>query len=79
PYSEGFTATVNGEAVDIEKVDYGFMAVRVPGKTESKIVFKYETPGWNTGVKISLVCLGAFAVYMAIVIIYRRKKRSSAK
>ncbi|MEE1172215.1 MAG: YfhO family protein [Ruminococcus sp.] len=79
PYSEGFSAKVNGEPVDVEKVDYGFMAVRVPGKTECDVVFTYETPGWNTGVKISLAALAVFAVYLAAVVIYRRKRRSAAR
>lgn len=75
PYSTGFTATVNGEAVEIEKVNYGFMAVKVPANTECDIVFTYETPGFSQGATISLCALGAFAVYLTIVIIYRTKKR----
>lgn len=74
PYSTGFSATVNGEAVDIEKVNYGFMAVKVPANTECDIVFTYQTPGLATGIVISLVALGVFAVYMTIVIIYRKRK-----
>ena len=76
PYSEGFTATVNGEAVDVEKVNYGFMAVKVPANTKCDIVFTYETPGFSQGVMISLCALGAFVIYLSIVIIYRRKKKS---
>ena len=30
PYSDGFTAYVNGEEADVEKVNYGFMAVKIP-------------------------------------------------
>lgn len=76
PYSEGFTATVNGEAVEVEKVNYGFMAVKVPANTKCDIVFTYETPGFSQGVMISLCALGAFVIYLSIVIIYRRKKKS---
>ena len=54
--------------VDVEKVDYGFMAVRVPGNTKSDIVFRYRTPGLDLGVKISLCALAAFAVYMLTVL-----------
>ena len=75
PYSEGFSATVNGEKVEIEKVNYGFMAVKVLGYTDCEIEFTYETPGLSTGIKISLCALVAFAVYVAVIIIYRRKKR----
>ena len=74
PYSEGFSATVNGEKVEIEKVNYGFMAVKVPGYTDCEIEFTYETPGLSAGIKISLCALVAFAVYVIVIIIYRRKR-----
>ena len=76
PYSEGFSATVNGEPVEIERATFGFMAVRVP-KGKSDIVFTYETPGFKTGVVISLCALAAFAVYITLIIVFRiiRKKR----
>ena len=75
PYSDGFSAEINGEPVEIEKVNYGFMAVRVPGYIDCEIVFTYETPGFWTGVKISLCALTAFAVYLCIVICFSRRKR----
>ena len=74
PYSEGFSAKVNGEDVEIEKVNYGFMAVKVPGYKDCEIEFIYETPGLSAGVKISIVAFCAFAVYIAVIIIYRRSK-----
>ncbi len=77
PYSKGFTATVNGEPVDVEKVNYGFMAVKIPAESLCKIEFTYETPGLSTGIKISLTALFAFAVYMGIIIIYRTLKSKS--
>ena len=78
PYSDGFTATVNGEKADIEKVNYGFMAVRVPsGKSE--IVFTYETPGFKAGTVISIASAAAFVLYIALLIARRiRKKRKRA-
>lgn len=66
PYSNGFTATVNGKKTDIENVNNGFMAVKVAAHTKSTIVFTYETPGFSTGVKISLASLGAFVLYVCI-------------
>lgn len=47
PYSDGFTATVNGKATDVEKVDYGFMAVKIPKGEKCDIVFTYETPDFQ--------------------------------
>ena len=75
PYSEGFSAKVNGEDVEIEKVNYGFMAIKVPGYTDCEIEFTYETPGLSAGIKISLTALFAFAVYVITIIIYKRKSK----
>ncbi len=82
PYSEGFTAEVNGEPVDIEKVDFGLMAVRVPGKSKCDIVFHYETPGFRLGLQVS-ACAGiVLAVYLTAVLIIwiiRRKRNAIRK
>lgn len=75
PYSDGFSATVNGKKAEIEKVNYGFMAVKIPANTECEILFTYETPGFSLGLKISFCALGAFVVYLSIVMLYRTKKR----
>ena len=75
PYSSGWSATINGAPVEIEKADFGFMAVRVPARTDSLIRFTYETPGLKTGVLLSFGALAAFAVYLAVVIIIRKIRR----
>ena len=75
PYSDGFTAAVNGRATPVEKVNYGFMAVRVPAG-KSKIVFSYETPGFKLGTLISLCAAGAFAVYAVLTVVLGRKRQS---
>ncbi|MBQ2488103.1 MAG: YfhO family protein, partial [Ruminococcus sp.] len=72
PYSEGFSATV-------EKVTYGFMAVKVP-QGKSEVVFTYATPGFRLGMLISLCAAAAFAAYMVLTIVFRqRRKRKSIK
>ena len=53
PYSEGWTAEVNGEKADVEKVSYGFMAVRAEAG-DNVITFSYSTPGLKTGIIISI-------------------------
>lgn len=67
PYEDGWSATVNGEAVDIEKVNVGFMAVRVPGGAECDIRFDYHTPGLTAGLMLTLAGVIIFAVYMLLV------------
>ena len=43
PYDEGWSATVNGKEVEIEKVNVGFMAVKVDAGV-SEIRFNYTAP-----------------------------------
>lgn len=72
PYDEGFTAYVNGLPADIEKVNIGFMAVRVPAG-ENVIRFEYNTPGLMEGGLISLGALLIFGAYVLIIFLIRRK------
>lgn len=72
PYSEGWTAKVNGKATDVERVSEGFMAVRAE-KGENTIVFSYETPGLKAGIILSISSAIILALY---VLIFRRKRGS---
>lgn len=77
PYEEdGWTAYVDGEPVQIEQVNIGFMAVRVAAGRHN-IEFRYRTPGLLTGVKISVAALAAIAVYL-LVIFFRRRQNPAA-
>ena len=71
PYSEGFTATINGKPVDVDKVNYGFTGVRIPAEKNLKIVFRYKTPGLSQGIIISLSADAAYALYMGGIITFR--------
>jgi len=55
PYSEGFKAYVNGKEQPILKANIAFMALELKSGY-NKIVLKYETPYFNLGIKVSLVC-----------------------
>jgi uncharacterized membrane protein YfhO len=77
PYSSGFSATVNGEPVEIEEVTYGFMAVKIPANTECNVVFTYETPGFSLGCKISLAAFCALLVYSCTILIFRRHRSAA--
>ena len=76
PYDEGWSATVNGEPCDIEKVNVGFMAVKVP-KGTSEIRFSYETPGLKTGLLITLVTCAVFAIYLIIFAFIPKEKKEN--
>lgn len=66
PYESGWTATVNGEPVDIEKVNIGFMAVKVPAGT-SEIQFHYQTPGLKLGAIVTGCAVPLLVAYVLIM------------
>ncbi|MGN0651048.1 MAG: YfhO family protein, partial [Oscillospiraceae bacterium] len=49
PYDSGWSAKVSGEPVEIEKVNGGFMGIRV-GAGVKEIEFTYTTPGLSLGI-----------------------------
>lgn len=63
PYDSGWSATVNGKSVEIEKVQNGFMAVLVP-EGQVDIRFTYQTPGLKLGLIITLACILLFILYL---------------
>jgi uncharacterized membrane protein YfhO len=72
PYDKGWSATVNGKDVLIEKASTGFMAVRVP-EGDAEIRFDYMAPGLINGIFIT----AAGAVLLLIYVLLptgRRKK-----
>ena len=76
PYESGWTAYVNGEKADIERVNVGFMAIRVNAGTNVEIEFVYETPGLLLGGLITLLCIALLVLYllcMRAVEKYRRR------
>lgn len=76
PYDDGWSAKVNGQDVDIEKVDYGFMAVLCPAGSND-IQFTYETKGLFWGKVITAVGFGSLIVYLGAVRFTSRKKKKN--
>ncbi len=76
PFDEGWTATVNGKAVDVEKVNVGFMAVAVD-KGESEIRFTYKNTGLGLGINITLGASLIFIIYILCSMLYIKKHPSN--
>ncbi len=74
PYSDGWSAFVNGEPCKIEKVNKGFMAVLVPAG-ESEIRFNYTTPGLKTGLLVTFIAVVLLLIYIAIFLISKSKNK----
>ena len=72
PYDKGWRATVNGNPVDIEQVDIGFMAVPVDAG-ENEIVFSYQTPGLQTGLFLSITGTVLFLLYITCGFVIQKK------
>ena len=68
PWESGWSAAINGEPVDIEKVNRGVMGIKVPSG-ECNIEFSYVTPGLKAGI----VCTIAAAVMLIIYYIVLKK------
>ena len=64
PYDKGFKAYVNGKEAEIEKVNIGFMAVKIDGHKKSDIEFVYTTPMLKTGIIVSISGFILFLIYM---------------
>lgn len=65
-YSKGWSATVDGEPVDIKRANTGFMAVELePGHHDIKLT--YRAPGLVEGLALTGV---GFAVFALIVVAY---------
>lgn len=65
PYSEGFTAYINGQEAEIDKVYNGLCAVRVPAG-DNTIEFKYQTPGLKAGIIISIISGALLFIYIIV-------------
>ena len=70
PYEAGWSATVNGQPVDVERVSYGFTAVEAQAG-DNVIVFTYETPGLRIGAWLT----GAGALLLVLYLLLTRKCR----
>lgn len=73
PFEKGWSAKVNNLDTEIEEVNIGFMAVRVPGHKKSVIRFNYMTPGLIEGIIISASSLIVFLSYL--IFVFKMRKR----
>lgn len=71
PYDEGWSATVDGHPVEIERVNKGFMAVAVEAG-RSTIVFTYQTPGLYTGLLITCIAFILLGFYLLLALLTKK-------
>lgn len=66
PYDSGWKATINGKKAKIEKVDVGFIGVKI-NKGKNEIEFEYVTPGLRFGIIVSIISTILSFVYIIFV------------
>lgn len=72
PFSKGWQAFVDGEIVPIERVNIGFIGIRIAAGSHN-IEFSYRTPYLRMGAFISVLGLLALSSYL---LLYRKRKNS---
>ena len=68
PWESGWSATINGEPAEIEKVNRGVMGIKVPAG-ECEIKFDYVTPGLKAG---AAATAGAAVILIIYYIVLRK-------
>ena len=76
PWCKGWSATVNGEPVEVDKINGGLCAIRVSAG-ESDISFTYETPGLKYGIISSIAGIVLLGIYMLYHNLIKRKNGRS--
>ena len=79
PYADGWTAEVNGAPAEIEKVNFGLMAVRCPAG-DCSIHFDYKTAWLAEGKKVTVIGFALLVIYLAaaaLITMNARKKASA--
>lgn len=74
PYASGWSASIDGEPVEVLNANVGFMAVKLPEGTH-QVELRYETPNLRTGAILSLVGL---VVAIGFVIVSKKRSKNTA-
>ncbi|WP_242968805.1 YfhO family protein [Marasmitruncus massiliensis] len=73
PHDKGWSATVNGEPAEIQKVSIGFMAVRAPAG-QNTIRFTYTPPGLYAGIAASA---GGLVLLLIYLLLWKRFRKAA--
>lgn len=73
PFCEGWSAEINGEPAEVDKINGGLCGIRVP-EGLCEITFKYRTPGLTLGIFCTIAGIVFLALYIVIFRVIRREK-----
>jgi uncharacterized membrane protein YfhO len=74
PYSSGWSATLDGEPVEVVRANTAFSGIAVPAG-EHTVVLRYVTPGLREGLLLAVCALLAAIAYAFVV---HRRRRTAA-
>lgn len=66
PWESGWSAEINGEPVEVEKVNGGVMGIKVPAG-ECEIKFSYVTPGLKAGIVCTVGAAFTLIIYYIVL------------
>ena len=72
PYDEGWSAEIDGVSAEYDKVNGGFIALRVPAG-EHNIDFTYTTPGLKAGIIITITGVALLAAWIVLWYVILKK------
>lgn len=75
PYCTGWSCRINGEEAEVDKINGGFIGIRVPAGN-CDIEFTYETPGLRYGIYATIIGAVLLIVYV-IALRYISKEKSN--
>lgn len=73
PYCDGWSASINGESVEVDKINGGLCGIRVPSGA-CDIVFEYETPGLRYGFYATICGLVLYGLYVLVFVVIVKNK-----
>lgn len=73
PYCDGWSASINGASVEVDKINGGLCGIRVQSGV-CDIVFEYETPGLRYGIYATICGLGLYVLYVLIFVVIVKNK-----
>jgi len=77
PYDEGWTAVINGEKTELERVNTGFTGIVLPAG-KHQIILEYHPPFSQAAQAVSYISALLFWLYLAYYLFrkYKKRKRS---
>lgn len=73
PVAKGWSVMVDGQETEYELYEKLFYVLEL-SEGEHEIHFEYETPGWRTGLIVSLASAGIYVIALTITLIVKGRK-----